>query len=105
MEKIIPYPSPQQSSVYFKLLSRVCTDMEKITHYPSTEKSLQGVHPIDKLVVRGGRTWCMDLLDVFVRAGQSVSRWPQIQEFVDVGVLSILLLQLLFLSYLVHGLA
>ena len=34
----------------------------------------QGVHPIDKLVVRGGRTWCMDLLDVFVRAGQSVSR-------------------------------
>ena len=28
----------------------------------------------------------MDLLDVFVRAGQSVSRWPEIQEFVDVGV-------------------
>ena len=26
----------------------------------------------------------MDLLDVFVRAGQSVSRWPQIQDFVDV---------------------
>ena len=26
----------------------------------------------------------MDLLDVFVRAGQSVSRWPQIQNFVDV---------------------
>ena len=27
----------------------------------------------DKLVVRGGRTWCMDVLDVFVRAGHSVS--------------------------------
>ena len=57
--------------------------MEKITPYPSTEKSLQGVHPIDKLVVRGGRTWCMDLLDVFVRAGQSVSRC-QILDFVVV---------------------
>ena len=58
--------------------------MEKITPYPNTEKSLQGVHPIDKLVVRGGRTWCMDLLDVFVRAGQSVSRWPHILDFVVV---------------------
>ena len=26
----------------------------------------------------------MDLLDVFVRAGQSVSRWPEIQDFVVV---------------------
>ena len=33
----------------------------------------QGIHPIEKLVVRGGRTWCMDVLDVFVRAGHSVS--------------------------------
>ena len=33
----------------------------------------QGAHPIDKLVVRAGRTWCMDVLDVFVRAGHSVS--------------------------------
>ena len=33
----------------------------------------QGSHPIDKLVVRAGRTWCMDVLDVFVRAGHSVS--------------------------------
>jgi len=39
---------------------------------------IQGVHPIDKLVVRGGRTWCMDLLDVFVRAGQSVSRGEEV---------------------------
>ena len=31
----------------------------------------------------------MDLLDVFVRAGQSVSRWPEIQEFVDVAVVDI----------------
>ena len=33
----------------------------------------QGSHPIDKLVVRAGRTWCMDVLDVFVRVGHSVS--------------------------------
>lgn len=33
----------------------------------------QGSHPIDKLVVRAGRTWCMDVLDVFVRAGHSTS--------------------------------
>ena len=33
----------------------------------------QGIHPIDKLVVRKGQTWCLDVLDVFVRAGHSVS--------------------------------
>ena len=33
----------------------------------------QGQHPIDKLVVRKGQTWCLDVLDVFVRAGHSVS--------------------------------
>jgi len=38
----------------------------------------QGIHPIDKLVVRGGKTWCMDVLDVFVRAGQSISRGDQV---------------------------
>ena len=32
----------------------------------------------DKLVVRGGKTWCMDVLDVFVRAGQSISRGDQV---------------------------
>lgn len=39
---------------------------------------LQGVHPIEKLVVRAGKPWCMDLLDVFVRAGQSVSRGEEV---------------------------
>ena len=38
----------------------------------------QGRHPIDKLVVRGGRPWCTDLLDVFVRAGQSVASGDQV---------------------------
>ena len=33
----------------------------------------QGVHPIEKLEVRGGQTWCIDVLDVFVRSGHSVS--------------------------------
>lgn len=33
----------------------------------------QGLHPIEKLVVRNGKTWCLDVLDVFVRSGSSVS--------------------------------
>lgn len=33
----------------------------------------QGFHPIEKLVVKDSKTWCMDVLDVFVRAGHSVS--------------------------------
>jgi len=35
-------------------------------------------HPIDKLVVRNGQSWCLDVLDVFVSSGQSVARGEEI---------------------------
>ncbi|KAK9508986.1 hypothetical protein O3M35_006410 [Rhynocoris fuscipes] len=34
---------------------------------------LNGIHPIDKLVIRGGQRWCVDVLERLIESGQAVS--------------------------------
>ncbi|XP_014294036.1 heat shock 70 kDa protein 12A isoform X2 [Halyomorpha halys] len=34
---------------------------------------INGLHPLDKLVIRGGQKWCVDVLERLVESGQAVS--------------------------------
>ncbi|CAA9997067.1 unnamed protein product, partial [Nesidiocoris tenuis] len=34
---------------------------------------LNGIHPIEKLVIRGGQRWCVDVLERLIESGQPVS--------------------------------
>ncbi|XP_014255174.1 heat shock 70 kDa protein 12A-like [Cimex lectularius] len=41
---------------------------------------LNGIHPIDKLVIRGGQRWCVDVLERLIESGQPVSLGQKVSK-------------------------